>query len=788
MATTSGIGGGVIDVNSMVKQLMDIERQPATAMQQRKATSQLAADAVGRLRNSVESLRSSASNLLVTGFGKFSATSSNVAAATATASTTATPGSLSFTVDRLASAFGTRTAVGVAANTSTITSQSVLALSTTTGALGIGTVQASNSVAPATYTVAVTQASTAAVRTGTAVLGTSTTISGGSTAMDLSVDGVNRTINIAAGTYTPAGAVAALQAGLDAAGAAVTAGLDASGRVTLTSTRQGSAATLQVTNQNAALGFTVDAQPTTGVDGVVSVNGSAVTVTSAGRSGDTATVAAGGGTFTLDLSKGLRVGTATIAAVSTGDRSLTSVVNAINASAVGATAAAVKLGDGSWVLQANSSATGTAAALAIDQSAFVGGLVQTSAAQDAKITIGSGPGAYSLTAAGNTFSDVLPGVTVQATAVSSTPVQINVSRNTAAIADAMESFVRTVNSTLADINLQTKYDPVTKKGSPLTANATVKRLADDVRRALGSVVPGVGSGSPSQAGISVQKDGSIAFDRTKFTAALESDPAFVQRLMGRGGTATSSNVAFSAATDATKAGTYDVVVTQAATQAQTGTLLSGVPAYRTVAVRAGTVTATYQIGPSDTANDVAAGLNAALRASGVAIDATVSGLGVNLTASAYGSKGTFSVNTDVTGGGSFTTYSGNDLAGTIDGQPAIGSGTTLRMVDVGSLGVRGLELTIAPGVSGALGTVSYNPGIAARTQLLGASALTGTGALATAKSTYDSRVTLYAAQIDRFELRMVQKEAGLRRQWSSVQGVLSTLTAQSNWLASKTSA
>ncbi len=93
----------------------------------------------------------------------------------------------------------------------------------------------------------------------------------------------------------------------------------------------------------------------------------------------------------------------------TGDRSLASVAAAINGANAGANAAAIKVADGAWILQLSSSRSGTDNAMALDATVFagVGGLLQTSGAQDAQITIGTGPGAYSVAASGNTFTDVL---------------------------------------------------------------------------------------------------------------------------------------------------------------------------------------------------------------------------------------------------------------------------------------------------------------------------------------------------------------------------------------------
>ncbi|MEY4231026.1 MAG: hypothetical protein RLZZ362_1875, partial [Actinomycetota bacterium] len=501
--------------------------------------------------------------------------------------------------------------------------------------------------------------------------------------------------------------------------------------------------------------------------------------------GATVAVPTGTGNLTLQLSGGLRVGEATVAVVSTGDKSLGAVAAAINGAKVGATAASVKVADGQWLLQVNSAATGTAAALSLDASQFstVGGLMTTAAAADARITVGSGAGAYSITASGNTFTDVLPGLTLNATALSTTPVTVGVTRDAGGMADAVGTYVAAINSLIADINMQTRYDAAKKQSSPLTADSGIKRLSDQVRAAATSVVSGIANGLASSVGITSKRDGTLSFDRTKFLAAVETDPAAVERLFVRGGSGTTDSVTYGNAIDTTAPGTYAVNVTAAATRATTGTLLSGTPGQRQINVRVGTTVATFTMVPSANAAEVAAGLNTAMSAVGLGVNAEVSGNGISFTSTRFGVGGAFEVNTDALGNGSYTTYTGTDVAGTIDGKAAIGVGQRLRLLSLDSSDARGLEVDVAEGAVGDVGSIMYSPGIAARMAWLTTNSLADNGIIATAQKTYDSRITGFEQQITRFELRMTLKEAGLKRQWGSVQGLLSDLQAQGSWLS-----
>ncbi len=780
-----------IDVQSIVSGLIAVDRQPIDRLTSRQSAVKLQSDAVGRLRNNFESLKSLASGLITNGISKFSSTVSSSSAVSVSLSSTAAAGSIGFTVDRLARAHGIRTAQTVASNTSVITTAASLAVSTTSTKLGLGAASVGAGVANGKYTVTVTRATVGAVKSATTALAPSTVISGANNTLDLEIDGVTRTLTLAAGTYSASSLVDAVQTAIDGTGGGATAALDGTGRLRLTTTHEGSAATVQVTGGLALadLGMSVDATAIAGTDGKVQIGTNPVaTVTSAGIGG-TVAVSTGPGDLTFDVSGGLRAGSSTVAVVSTGDRSLSSVAAAINGANVGATASAVKVSDGNWLLQVNSKSTGVNGTVALDQGIFsgLGGMIQTSAAQDAQITIGSGPGAYSVTSGSNTFSEVMPGVSLSVLAESASQVNVSVGLNEGATADTVNSLVTAINSVLAELNLQTKFDPKTRRASPLSADAGIRRLAEEVRGAVTALVGSAATGLASTVGINVQRDGLLKFDRAVFSAALANDPTAVERVFARGGSST-NGVTFVGAADKTIAGSYSVEVTTAATRATTGdVLVGGSPLGQRVGVRVGSVTATYDAAPGASTADIVSGLNAAMSSAGLKVNAEESGGGVRLTAVGYGGAGAFEANLDVLGAGSWGTLTGTDVVGTIDGKTAIGVGQRLRLLDSDASPARGLELDVAEGQTGTLGPLVYSPGVAARLVNLVALTTSDGGSLNSSAKTYESRSTAYNEQIARYEDRLTVREAAYRRQWTQVQGLLNSMQNQQSWLTSQIS-
>ena len=789
LSNTISVTAGGIDVASIVSGLMTAERVPLLQIQSRQAAVQAQIASISSVKTDLDALKTKAAAIVSGGLARYGGTVSNTSIASVALGASARAGSASFTVDRLASAHGLRTSATVASSSTAVTTASLLALSTTSSALGVTGIAVGAGATAGPQTIKVTQATAGATISGTGALAASTVITGGNNTLDLEVDGVARTITIAAGTYTRSGLASAVQSAIDATGGGVTASVDASNRLQLTTTHEGSSASLALPSGTAlaALGLSATYPARVGADGSIQIGTNpAVTVTSAGQ-GEVVTVSTGTGNLDLTLGRGLRVGEAKAAVVSTGDRSLAAVASAINGAGVGATAAAVRTAENAWVLQVNSARTGSSNALALDGSAFslAGDLVETSSASDAKITIGSGAGAYSITASGNTFTDVLPGVSITAKSLSASPVTVSIDRDDAAIADSVDALVTAANTAITNVAAQTKYDTATGVAAPLATSATVRALATQLRSAVTSVVGGGSTTLAADFGITSNKDGTLKFDREAFLSKLASDPSGAERLFGRNGSG-AAGVTWVSSTDSTQGGSYAVDITQAATRATTGTVLSGGSAGgQRIGVRVGTTTVTYDAAPGATAATIASGLNLSLAQAGLNVTAEVDGAGIRMTATKYGGGGAFETNLDVLGAGSWATNTGTDVKGTINGQSAVGVGNRLSMLNLGTSPARGITLEIGEGLTGALGNVDYHPGVAARLTTLVADTTSVFGGLTTTTATYESKVRTYNAQISKFEDRLTRMEANYRRQWTAVQTSLNSLQNQQDWLTNQ---
>ncbi len=793
-AGTQSIGGLAtgLDTNAIISALVAAERALEDPIKNQGQLDQIALQSYGLIRTDLSSLSTAALALArPAAWNTLAATSSDANVAAVTVGSGTFSGTLSFTVDALASAGSVRS-TNIITDTSTAIAASPSVFVAAGGqALGFATFKSDSTLANGAHSITVSQASSAATKSGDSALAGSTSIDGTNDTLQLSINGTPTTLTLAHGTYTATQLAQAVQDAATSAGAPVTASLSGTGALSLSTTRQGSQATLQVTGGDAlgALSLSTDAAAHTGTDGVLQVDGGANQTFSSLDAGQSITLNAAVGTITAVLSGGLTTGTVNGNNVSTGDGSLATVVGNINAAGAGVTATAVQVGLNSYRLQLTSNTAGANNGENIDASAFnsnVGGFLTLTAASDAKVTVGTGPGSYDVTSSTNTVSGLLPGVTVNLKQQSTELVTVTVNRDDSGIADKVQALVDAANQVQSTVDGLTKYDPSSNTASPLTGDPTATQLMGSLTSAFISTVAGATPTSPGLAGVSIDGTGKFTFDRTKFLAAFDANPQGVTSLFAQGGTADNANVQFVSAGDRAVAGTYDVVVTQAALQGSdvglTGTFPPAV--LPTIKVQVGTTQVSYAMKDTDTRADVANGLNAAFASASLSLQATDTGSGVQITTTEYGHTASFDVDWN---GGGYVTHAGQDVQGTINGVTATGSGQQL-MVPFSDTTASGLALKITSSATGDLGNFTYSPGLAQRAQTAISNATDlVSGYITSSENDYKSRIQFINDQIASMELHVTAYETNLRQQYATLESTISTLKSQGSFLTSQIS-
>lgn len=525
----AGMGSG-LDINGIIDSLIAVDSTQQNKIKNQVVIQQDKLSQYQKLNTQFSAIKTATGALnLPSSWKSFKATSSDATFATASATSAALPGTFSFSVKNLATA-QTMASFGTVSSTSTNITGAGSMLLGKTGALGIGNL--SGNLSAGAHTVAVTQASAGAAVNGAAV-NNSVTFTGNET-MQIDVDGSPKTITMQAGTYNQQQLASMLTT---ASGGALNVTVNSDKSLRMATTHEGSAATLAVTGGTALAQLGLSAGgPSTGTDGIVTVDGVATTVSDI-QPNNANSVALSGG-VTAKFAGGLRVGSASVNSLSTGTGSLSDVVTNINAANLGVTAAAVQVAPNQYKLQLQSNTTGSAGAIGMDLSQFAGSLgeMQTiNPAKDATIQVGGANG-YTVTSSNNTMSDVLPGVSINLLqADPNKTVTVSVAGDSEGMADKVKALVDAANSALSFIKSASTYNTTTKSAGALLGNSTASGLSSKLFSAISDTVQGSALGSAGNIGIKMSDDGTFTFDRTKFTDAYKADPEKVASMFIEGG-------------------------------------------------------------------------------------------------------------------------------------------------------------------------------------------------------------------------------------------------------------
>ena len=232
--------------------------------------------------------------------------------------------------------------------------------------------------------------------------------------------------------------------------------------------------------------------------------------------------------------------------------SLADVRDSINAAGAGVRASIVKDGDGVRLFvssattganqafkmtvtdsDGNSDDASGLSALAFDPTMTAGAGSNLSLVQqalDAKYTIDG----VALTSRTNTVTSAIDGVDLAFNQVTTAAVQINVKSDTDALKASTQKFVDAYNALNKVLSDGTRYDESTKTAGPLQADRAAVSMLQQIRSIVTDTVTGGTLTRLADAGMTLQRDGSITLSATNFASAASS-PSNLQALFAATG-------------------------------------------------------------------------------------------------------------------------------------------------------------------------------------------------------------------------------------------------------------
>ncbi len=530
----------------------------------------------------------------------------------------------------------------------------------------------------------------------------------------------------------------------------------------------------------------------------------------------------GGNTFTANGDKAIQV-----VDIASGDNSLVGIRDAVNNADIGVSASIINDGSGyRLVFQSNDSGAANSlkvtvsdstdvsntddaglSQLAYDPTTVAGSgknMTETVTAVDASFSING----LSITSSTNQITDAIEGVTLNLKDVTSgTPVSVSVARDTSGITSKVQSFVTSYNEMMDTINNLTRYDASSGSAGILLGDSIARGVTSHVRGLLSSAVSGLTGNYTSlvNLGITTQADGKLALDTTKLSNALSDDSSVVSKLFSAIGTTDDSLISYLGSSSQSTIGDYAINISRVATQATiAGAATSGFP----LTIDANNDTFVLKVDGTQSASialtqqSYASGAELALEMqSRINGDTNLKSAGVSVTVSyvtdhfeisstTYGSDSTIeimTIDTNTTTSLGFSVATGTDgldVAGTIGGVTATGSGQTLT----GNGDAAGIQLQILGTTTGSRGNVVFSRGIADQLNTMLDTYLSSNSVIDSRTEGLNNRIDDINEQRDRLARRLAMIQQRYTTQFTAMDTLLGQLQSTSTYLTSQLAA
>jgi flagellar hook-associated protein 2 len=156
---------------------------------------------------------------------------------------------------------------------------------------------------------------------------------------------------------------------------------------------------------------------------------------------------------------------------------------------------------------------------------------------------------------------------------------------------------------------------------------------------------------------------------------------------------------------------------------------------------------------------------------------------ITITSDAYGSSTSLIVGgtamSALFGGSAPVLTPGKDIEGTINGQAATGSG---RILTAQEGDAKGLQVSVTGGIIDDRGTINFSRGYASQFAAMSDNFIGETGSFSSRVTGLNASITSLKKREDAEQLRLTNKEAALRKQFTTLDTQISKLNSLSSYL------
>ncbi|HHF09060.1 MAG TPA: hypothetical protein ENL28_00425, partial [Candidatus Atribacteria bacterium] len=511
----------------------------------------------------------------------------------------------------------------------------------------------------------------------------------------------------------------------------------------------------------------------------------------------------GEGTITIQVGTGASVEIT----IDSSNNTLEGIKNAINKSGAGVTASIVNTTDG-YKLLLSSKQTGLEGAITVTSDlsggeATLSDFYDIQPAQNARITLGTSEGGATplvYESSSNLVEDLIPGVSLNLKAASTESVVLTVEEDLESIKENIRNLVAKFNEFQDFVSENTSFNADAGVAGALLGDTSLQRIQYQILNNLFRRVTHSYFENVAKIGISVDHYGRLSLDESKLEEALQSNLEEVKKLFVNTVIATDADVEVVSVPYAVESlledGGLEVVITQAAEKGRveaSTSLGSDTLGQDETLTFNGSVVVNLTAGM--TLDEVVATINSTLEANGILVEARNEGGKLVLEHLLYGLSNSFTVVSNVdasvprsTGiGTTELTGQGVDVAGTIGGYAATGSGQMLE----GGAGtpVEGLTLRVTIS-SSELALQGNSQGSIVLSQGVGASLKESLdfivdpyqGIVKSSQDLYQGLIEDINERIEVLEERLSRKEELWREQFVALEEALAAFQTQGAWL------
>lgn len=403
-----------------------------------------------------------------------------------------------------------------------------------------------------------------------------------------------------------------------------------------------------------------------------------------------------------------------------------------------------------------------------------------------------------MTSSSNSVKDVIQGATISLVKADETKTTtLSITSDTTPAVDRVKRFRDAFNAIIDTIRNNSKFDNETFASGVLFGDSVSRQIEASLQtQVYQSVENLVGDlGNLTQIGFSTDEAGKLVLDETVLKAKLEESPDAVAELFAPRGRSANDDIVFVNGSSKAKASApagFAINITEAATKSTTtaavaatdpnagGELLTftggsfGTTGFQ-LSIRSGTTLAQLvdQINNNSTLNSK--------------LEASIDGGKLKLTAKAYGSAASFSVvsslaaasNTSGIGtDASLVSVAGKDVAGTINGEEATGSGQFL-IGKADNATTDGLQIQYTGTATGNVGSLIYTRGVTgSMMDSLQTFLDSDTGLMSSSDKSLEDQINDLNDRIKRVQERATARESELRQRFLAMEQAIQASQAQ----------